>query len=107
MNKLVERTLVLVFVVLSQWAAIGFLVAAKSILRFSEASSGREKSEYVLTGTLLSLTLAIFIGLVVVSWMTIAAAVTAIVRYNRMATAHPLPVDLPLGGLKRLNVVRE
>lgn len=62
-----ERALVVVFVVLSQWAAIGFLVAAKSILRFSEASSGREKSEYVLTGTLLSLTIAIFIGLVVVS----------------------------------------
>ena len=62
-----ERALVLVFVVLSQWAAIGFLVAAKSILRFSEASSGREKAEYVLTGTLLSLTIAIFIGLVVVS----------------------------------------
>lgn len=62
-----ERALVLAFVVLSQWAAIGFLVAAKSILRFSEASSGREKSEYVLTGTLLSLSIAIFIGLVVVS----------------------------------------
>lgn len=62
-----ERALVLVFVVLSQWTAIGFLVAAKSILRFSEASSGREKAEYVLTGTLLSLTIAIFIGLVVVS----------------------------------------
>lgn len=59
-----ERGLMLVFVVLSQYEAIGFLIAAKSILRFNEASSGREKSEYVLTGTLLSLATALSLGII-------------------------------------------
>ena len=41
------------------------LIAAKSILRFSEASKGDEKSEYVLTGTLLSLAIALCLGIIV------------------------------------------
>lgn len=60
-----ERGLMLLFVVMSQYEAIGFLVAAKSILRFNEASSGSEKSEYVLTGTLLSLTIALSLGILI------------------------------------------
>lgn len=58
-----ERGLMLLFVIMSQYEAIGFLIAAKSILRFNEASSGSEKSEYVLTGTLLSLTIALLLGI--------------------------------------------
>lgn len=61
-----ERSLMLIFVVLAQYEAIGFLIAAKSILRFSEASSGNVKSEYVLSGTLLSLLFSLFIGLCVI-----------------------------------------
>lgn len=61
-----ERGLMLLFVVMSQYEAIGFLIAAKSILRFNEASSGSEKSEYVLTGTLLSLAIALCLGIVAV-----------------------------------------
>lgn len=60
-----ERALILVFVIMSQYEAIGFLIAAKSILRFSETSKGDVKSEYVLTGTLLSLTIALFLGILV------------------------------------------
>ena len=60
-----ERGLMLLFVVMSQYEAIGFLIAAKSILRFNEASSGSEKSEYVLTGTLLSLTIALSLGILI------------------------------------------
>lgn len=60
-----ERALTIVFVVLGQYEAIGFLLAAKSILRFSETSKGGEKSEYVLTGTLLSLTIAVGLGLMI------------------------------------------
>lgn len=60
-----ERALTIVFVVLGQYEAIGFLLAAKSILRFSETSKGDEKSEYVLTGTFLSLTIAVALGLLV------------------------------------------
>ena len=59
----IERGLMLLFVVMSQYEAIGFLIAAKSILRFNEASSGTEKSEYVLTGTLLSLATALVLGI--------------------------------------------
>lgn len=61
-----ERGLILLFVVLTQYEAIGFLIAAKSILRFNEASSGSEKSEYVLTGTLLSLAFALCLGIAAV-----------------------------------------
>ena len=59
-----ERGLMLLFVVMSQYEAIGFLIAAKSILRFNEASSGSEKSEYVLTGTLLSLAISLSLGII-------------------------------------------
>ncbi len=57
-----ERGLILIFVILSQYEAIGFLIAAKSILRFNDTSKG-EKSEYVLTGTLLSLAIALCLGI--------------------------------------------
>lgn len=60
-----ERGLMLLFVVMSQYEAIGFLIAAKSILRFNETSKGSEKSEYVLTGTLLSLAMALCLGILV------------------------------------------
>jgi len=53
-----ERALIFLLVFLHQPAGIGFLVAAKSILRFEEARK-QELAEYVLIGTLLSFTLAI------------------------------------------------
>ncbi|VVB93268.1 Uncharacterised protein [uncultured archaeon] len=59
---ILERFLILTFVLLQQYAAIGFLVAAKSIFRFSES---RKAGEYVLIGTLLSFTIAIIVGLIV------------------------------------------
>ncbi len=61
-----ERGLILIFVVLAQYEAIGFLIAGKSILRFNETTSENEKSEYVLTGTLLSLAIALLLGLAIV-----------------------------------------
>lgn len=60
-----ERGLMLIFVVLGQFEAIGFLIAGKSILRFGETAHGSEKSEYVLAGTLLSLFISLGLGLVV------------------------------------------
>ena len=61
-----ERGLILIFVIFSKYEAIGFLIAAKSILRFGEASSGTEKSEYVLAGTFLSLAFALLLGILVI-----------------------------------------
>lgn len=59
----VERTLTLVFVMLCQYQAIGFLMAAKSLLRFKETDT--VKSEYVLVGTLLSFATAVLSGVLV------------------------------------------
>jgi len=61
-----ERLLVLIFVLMGQYAAIGFLIAAKSVLRISKdgEDDARKKTEYVLIGTLISFTIAIIIGLV-------------------------------------------
>ena len=61
-----ERLLILIFILVNQFAAVGFLLASKSILRISKDSDeeGRKKTEYVLVGTLLSFLSAIIIGLI-------------------------------------------
>jgi hypothetical protein len=56
-----ERALIFLLVFINQPAGIGFLVAAKSILRFEEAKK-QTMAEYVLIGTLLSFSLAIAIA---------------------------------------------
>lgn len=62
-----ERGLMLFFVVTSQYQSIGFLVTAKSILRYSQLNNKEtEKTEYVLVGTLLSFTISLVLGLLVV-----------------------------------------
>ncbi|MCJ7465441.1 MAG: DUF3307 domain-containing protein [Maribacter sp.] len=58
----VERWLVLTFILISQYSAVGFLIAAKSILRYKDEEKGFNKSEYVLIGTLISFAMAIGIG---------------------------------------------
>lgn len=58
-----ERILIVIFVTSGQIQAIGFLVAAKSIFRFSEIQQDRnQKAEYFLLGTLVSFTLAVVLG---------------------------------------------
>lgn len=58
-----ERILTYVFVLMGEFTAIGFVITAKSILRFNDRSL--RKTEYVLVGTLLSFAIAILLGLVV------------------------------------------
>jgi hypothetical protein len=62
-----ERILVLTFILTENFSAIGFLIAAKSILRFSDKTdaSARKQTEYVLIGTLMSFAITILIGLLV------------------------------------------
>jgi hypothetical protein len=61
---IMERILIVIFVISGQLQAIGFLVAAKSVFRFSETQKdGNQKAEYFLLGTLMSFTLAIIVGL--------------------------------------------
>ncbi len=59
---ILERGLVYYFVLNAQFAAIGFILAAKSFTRFKELEQ-REYAEYVLIGTLLSMSLAILVAL--------------------------------------------
>jgi hypothetical protein len=56
-----ERALIFLLIFIGQPAGIGFLVAAKSILRFEEAKK-QKLAEYVLIGTLLSFSMAIAIA---------------------------------------------
>ena len=64
-----ERILTLVLVLLSQYQAIGFLIAAKAILRFKDTSTA--KTEYVLIGTLLSFGVAILVGVFILKFKTL------------------------------------
>jgi hypothetical protein len=59
-----ERIIILTFVLLGQYEAIGFLITGKSIIRFADKSP-EVKSEYVLVGTMMSYALSILIGITV------------------------------------------
>lgn len=56
-----ERILTIIFVIIGQYEAIGFIIAAKSILRFKDTDTA--KTEYVLAGTFLSFGIALLCGL--------------------------------------------
>ena len=53
--------------VLDQFAGVGFLLAAKSVFRFGDLSASKDKklTEYVMLGTLLSVSVTLFVGLMV------------------------------------------
>ncbi|AOW22015.1 hypothetical protein LPB138_04765 [Urechidicola croceus] len=63
-----ERVLVLTFILTSNFSAVGFLLAAKSIFRFGDLTQKKDRklTEYVLIGTLLSFGITIIIGLLLV-----------------------------------------
>jgi hypothetical protein len=67
---IIERILVLTFVLLQQWSAIGFLLAAKSVFRFGDLKEGkdRKRTEYILIGTFLSFIFSLFIGIITLYW---------------------------------------
>lgn len=60
-----ERILILTFVLIDQFTGIGFLIAAKSILRFSDIKNAEDHKEagYILLGTMVSFIVAICTGL--------------------------------------------
>lgn len=63
---MLERFLVFVFIATNHWEGVGFLIAAKSIFRFSDLTQAKDRklTEYILIGTLLSFGLAILCGLI-------------------------------------------
>lgn len=62
---ILERFLVLTFVLAGEMTPIGFLLAAKSVLRFGDLREDRDRklTEYVLLGTMLSFALTLMLGL--------------------------------------------
>lgn len=62
-----ERILIITFVLIDQIAAIGFLLAAKSIFRFGDMrrQQDRKLTEYIMLGSLLSFTSALALGLAI------------------------------------------
>src|SRR5699024_4639072 len=58
---LLERIFIFIFVLFSQYSAIGFILAAKGVTRFNNFKDDRPFAEYVLIGTLLSALLALII----------------------------------------------
>jgi hypothetical protein len=61
---ILERLFVFTFVITNHWEAIGFLLAAKSVFRFGDLTSSKDRklTEYILIGTLLSFGIAILLG---------------------------------------------
>jgi len=56
-----ERIVSFILIAFNQFAAVGFIIAAKSILRFRDLDTA--KTEYVLIGSLLSFGIAILFGI--------------------------------------------
>ncbi|MGH7558740.1 MAG: DUF3307 domain-containing protein [Gemmatimonadota bacterium] len=61
---ILERLILLTLVIIGQWGALGFVIAAKSIARFKDLDK-RDFSERYLIGTLTSVAVAIASGLAV------------------------------------------
>ena len=58
---ILERVLALTFILIGQYQAVGFLIAAKSVLRYKDTDT--LKTEYVLIGTMLSFGIAVVLGI--------------------------------------------
>jgi hypothetical protein len=64
-----ERIIILTLILNHQYEAIGLLIAAKSLLRFNEVNRPEIKTEYLLIGTLISLSIAIITGIAALKLM--------------------------------------
>lgn len=64
---IIERCVVLALILKNQYEAIGLLIAAKGLIRFSEKDRPEQKTEYLLIGTLISIALAMVTGLIVIA----------------------------------------
>jgi hypothetical protein len=62
---IIERLMVYLLVLMGQFSAISLLIAAKGIIRFNEKDRPEVKTEYLVIGTLLSIGMAMGIGIAV------------------------------------------
>ncbi|PJI91517.1 uncharacterized protein DUF3307 [Yoonia maricola] len=70
MIGLLERALIFLMVMAGQPGGIGFLIAAKSVLRFDTASKDQKAGEYVIIGTLASFGWALLVSFATLSLVT-------------------------------------
>ncbi|GAA4229422.1 hypothetical protein GGQ68_001452 [Sagittula marina] len=70
-----ERALIFLLILVDQPAAIGFLITAKSILRFKEATDDQKTAEYVIVGTLASFLWAMGCGYTTSALLEISAGI--------------------------------
>jgi hypothetical protein len=66
---LLERALIFLLILTGQAAGIGFLIAAKSVLRFGAVGDDRAVSEYVIIGTLASFGWAMAVAFATVAFL--------------------------------------
>lgn len=66
---ILERILIYIFIIMNHWEGVGFMIAAKSIFRFSDLAQAKQRklTEYIMIGTLLSFGIAIVCGILVTS----------------------------------------
>jgi hypothetical protein len=64
---ILERLLVFIFILINHWEGVGFMIAAKSVFRFSDLAEAKQRklTEYVLIGTLSSFGIAVITGIIV------------------------------------------
>ena len=69
---ILERFLVFIFILVQHWEAVGFLITAKSVFRFSDLKQAQDRklTEYILIGTLSSFGVAIVTAIVVRTLMS-------------------------------------
>lgn len=60
---ILERIIIFFFIIIGQFAAVGFVIAAKGVVRYKELED-RNFAEYVLIGTLMSSLLSMFTGFI-------------------------------------------
>jgi len=68
---LLERALIYLLILANEPLGVGFLIAAKSILRFDTASRDQRSAEYVIIGTLASFGWAIAVGIAVQALLSV------------------------------------
>jgi hypothetical protein len=89
-----ERGLIITFILLKHWDAIGFLLAAKGILRFNDLKpeDHRPITEYVMLGTLLSFSIAICVGSVTMYLLAFVPTHKADGKHDQLKLAAPVMV---------------
>jgi hypothetical protein len=60
---IIERIIIFTLIFQTQYEATGLLIAAKTIIRFADDRRTEEKTEYLLIGTLISIGIAMLVGI--------------------------------------------